>query len=122
MARGKPGTHASLSLSLSRTFAVSDILGGKGCKIFKRDLKRAFRQIPVDPNDIPLLGFQVDSEFYFHSVLPFGGRSCVMCCQRTTKAVVFILEQEEIFVDVYIDDFFGTEEANNADYAFERIK
>ena len=95
---------------------------GEGCKIFKRDLKRAFRQIPVDPNDIPLLGFQVDSEFYFHSVLPFGRRSCVMCCQRTTKTVVFILEQEDILVDVYIDDFFGAEEANKADYAFERIK
>ena len=95
---------------------------GKGCKIFKRDLERAFRQIAVDPNDIPLLGFQVDSEFYFHSVLPFGGRSCVMCCQCTTKAVVFILEQEDILVDVYIDDIFGAEEANKADYAFERIK
>ena len=95
---------------------------GKGCKIFKRDLKRAFRQIPVDPNNIPLLGFQVDSEFYFHSVLPFGRGSCVMCCQRTTKAVVFILEQEDILVDVYIDYFFGAEEANKADYGFERIK
>ena len=95
---------------------------GKGCKIFKRDLKRAFRQTPVDPNDIPLLGFQVDSEFYFHSVLPFGGRSCVMCCQRTTKAVVFILEQEDILVDVYIDDFFGAEEAKKLTMRLKELK
>ena len=54
---------------------------GHGCKIFKRDLRRAFRQIAVDPRDIPLLGFQVDNQIYFHCVLPFGGRSCVLCCQ-----------------------------------------
>ena len=45
---------------------------GKGCHIFKTDLRRAFRQIPVDPADIPLLGFQVNDLLYFHVVLPFG--------------------------------------------------
>ena len=71
------------------------------------DLKRGFRQIKVDPNDIPWLVFQVDSEFYSHSVLPFGRRLCVRCCQRNTKAAVFILKQEDILVDVYINDFFS---------------
>ena len=30
---------------------------GHGCLIFKRDLKRAYRQISVCPADIPLLGY-----------------------------------------------------------------
>ena len=74
---------------------VSFILSKRhGCKIFKRDLRRALRQIAVDPRDIRLLGFQVDNQIYFHCVLPFGGRSCVLCCQRTTKSVVYILEKK----------------------------
>ena len=97
------------------------IAKGRNCKIFKRDLKRAYRQIPVDPADTPLLSFQVDGRFYFHRFLPFGGRSCVMCCQRTTKAVVYILECDGILVDVYIDDFFGAEHADIAAIVFQRI-
>ena len=32
---------------------------GKGCHIFKTDLRRAFRQIPVDPADIFCLAFKL---------------------------------------------------------------
>ena len=94
---------------------------GRGCKVFKRDLKRAYRQLAVDPKDIPLLGFQVDNMLYFHRVLPFGGRSCVMCCQRTTKSVVFMLAEDDISVDVYIDDFFGAESEELAEVVFSHI-
>lgn len=40
---------------------------GRGCHVFKKDLSRAYRQIPADPGDYHLLGFQVDGNFYFHS-------------------------------------------------------
>ena len=36
---------------------------GKGCKIFKRDLKRAFGQLPVDPNIILPQPASLVSEF-----------------------------------------------------------
>ena len=39
---------------------------GKGFHIFKTDLRRAFHQIPVDPADIPLLGFQVNDFISFY--------------------------------------------------------
>ena len=42
---------------------------GSGCHVFKKDLSRAYRQIPVDPGDYHLLGFQVDGHFYF--IQPF---------------------------------------------------
>ena len=29
---------------------------GKGCKIFKVDISRAFRHVPIDPGDLDLLG------------------------------------------------------------------
>ena len=76
----------------------------------------------MDPRDIPLLGFQVDNQIYFHCVLPFGGRSCILCCQGTRKSVVYILEKENISADVYIDDFFGAETPELANMVFCRIK
>ena len=79
-------------------------------------MRRAFRQIPVDPADIPLLGFQVNDLLYFHVVLPFGLRSAVLICQRTTKAVVFILTKDNALVDVYIDDFFGAATVEEAPF------
>ena len=94
---------------------------GKGCHIFKTDLRRAFRQIPVDPADIPLLGFQVNDLLYFHVVLPFGLRSAVLICQRTTKAVVFILAKDNALVDVYIDDFFGAATVEEAPFVYNRL-
>ena len=39
---------------------------GSGCHVFKKDLSCAYRQIPVDPGDYHLLGFQVNGNFYFH--------------------------------------------------------
>ena len=94
---------------------------GRGCKVFKRDLKTAYRQLAVDPKSIPLLCFQVDNMLYFHCVLPFGGRSCVMCCQRTAQSVVFMLAEDDISVDVYIDDFFGAESEELAEVVLLHI-
>ena len=45
---------------------------GSGCLLFKRDLKRAYRQFPIDPFDYPLLGYQWNNELYFDIVLPMG--------------------------------------------------
>lgn len=63
---------------------------GSGCHVFKKDLSRAYRQIPVDPGDYHLLGLQADGNFYFHTVFPFGLRSATLACQRITQSVVYI--------------------------------
>ena len=54
-----------MSLRL-RFFAFDTIVDsivklGKGCWIWKRDLKDAYRHIMVHPDDWPLLGFVFDS-------------------------------------------------------------
>ena len=59
-------------------------LGGRHCHIYKKDLARAFRQIPLDPKDIPLLGFVVNNQLYFHTCFSFGLRSATMVGQRVT--------------------------------------
>jgi len=94
---------------------------GQGCHVFKKDLSRAYRQLPVDPGDYHLLGFQVNGKFYFHTAFPFGLRSATQGCQRTNKSVVYILNNMGIQVDVYIDDFYGAARPEHSQSAFQRM-
>jgi hypothetical protein len=43
-------------------------LKGQGCMIFKRELKRAYRQLAVDPADIHLLGYKWRGHVYFDNL------------------------------------------------------
>ena len=54
---------------------------GPGCLVFKTDLSRAYRQLPVCPADIGLLGFSWRRYLFVDRVLPFGLRSSAMFCQ-----------------------------------------
>ena len=94
---------------------------GRGCHVFKKDLWWAYRQIPIDPQDYPLLGLYIDGSLCFHTALPFGLRSATMICQRTTKSVAYILNTEGISVDVYIDNFYGAESNDLSDLSFQRM-
>ena len=38
---------------------------GRGCMLYKRDLRKAYRQFPIDPHDNHLLGYTWNSQFYF---------------------------------------------------------
>ena len=77
--------------------------------------------MPLDPKDVPLLGFVVNNQLYFHTRFPFGLRSATMVCQRVTKAVIHILTTEGYLADVYIDDFYGVDLAELAGVAFQRM-
>ena len=67
---------------------------GTGCLLYKHDLKRAYRQFPVDPLDYPLLGYCWQHSLHFDSVLLMGLRSDAMACQRIMNAVCYICEME----------------------------
>ena len=92
---------------------------GVGCLIYKRDLKRAYRQFPVDPRDYPLLGYCWNHSLYFDVVLPMGLRSAAMACQRITSAVCFICEAEGHHTLSYLDDFIGVAPPDTAWQAYE---
>lgn len=115
--------HRPFHLHLPGIDRIVEFLNRKrpSCLVFKKDLKCAYRQIPVDPNDYHLLGMCIDGQFYFHTVMPFGLRSATLACQRTTKAVSYILSDEGILVDVYIDDFYEAETQELAEHSFDRI-
>ena len=81
---------------------------GRGCLLYKRDLKRAYRQIPVDPGDIHLLGFSWNWHLFVDRVLTMGLRRAAFICQRVTSALAYIFEERTgLSIINYLDDFAG---------------
>lgn len=95
---------------------------GPGCLMFKCDLSRAYRQIPIDPADVPLLGFIWRSLLFFDRVLAFGLRSAASLCQRLSNAITFLVAKYGYEIINYIDDFGGAEVAEKASDAFYTVQ
>lgn len=69
------GFTAKLTFPKTDDFALTIFQLGKGCLMFKVDLSRYFRQIPLDPADYSLIGYVINGQIYFDKVLPMGMRS-----------------------------------------------
>ena len=59
---------------------------GKGCKLYKIDLSRAYCQLRSDPLDWPLQGISWEGQHYVDVAIPFGLRHGASACQRTSEA------------------------------------
>ena len=92
---------------------------GRKCRIFIRDLSKAYRQLYMCPSSIHLLGYWFDDELYFDVTLSMGSRSAAYCCQCTTNAITYVYGTFG-FEDVnYLDDLGAAEEENRAEEAFD---
>ena len=95
---------------------------GPNSLLFKRDLKRAYRQIPIDPVDSRFLGYSWRGKLYFDRVAPFGLRSAAMMCQRTTTAINHIYKNHNYSAVNYLDDFAGCEQKHIAAIAYDTLQ
>ena len=94
---------------------------GRSCLMYKKDLSRAYRQIPIDPGDVHLVGYQWKGHIFFDKVLSMGLRSSAYICQRVTSAVSYMCTQMGYDVLNYIDDFAGAEKEDQAWTAYEAL-
>ena len=80
---------------------------GRHCTILKRDIKDAFRIIPVATGDHWLLGFQWENSFYTETCLPFGLRTAPALFNLFAEALHWILQYSTDWksVEHYLDDF-----------------
>ena len=97
-------------------------LKGQGCLMFKKDLNRAYRQIPLCPGDMHLVGFQWEDAIFADRVLPMGLRSSSQICQRVTSAVVFRYFNMGFMAVNYLDDFGGAEVPDRATEAYRTLE
>ena len=94
---------------------------GKGCLLFKCDLRQFYRQIPVCPKDYSKLGCFFNGYMYFDKVLVMGCHSSCCIAQRIVNALNFILQKEGVDCENYLDDLGRDEVPEFANYTFEKI-
>ena len=87
---------------------------GRFCLLYKRDVLRYFRQIPVCPMDYSLLGWRWRNFLYFDTKMPMGLQSVVYISQRLSTAMAYIHHQMEYFSINYIDDYGSVEPSHLA--------
>ena len=79
---------------------------GRGALMAKFDLKAAYRQIPVHPDDRCLLGMSWENELYIDTTLPFGLRSAPMIFSAVADGLAYIIREKGVKgLDHYLDDF-----------------
>lgn len=79
---------------------------GRGALMAKFDLKSAYRQVPVHPDDRWLLGMDWKGRLYVDKALPFGLRSAPMIFNAVAEALAYIIKQKGVGgLDHYLDDF-----------------
>ena len=115
------GTKIDLSFPRVDDLVALIKIKGKGCHLFKRDLKRAYRQIPVDVSDVPLLGYQFEGKFYFDLYLSMGLRSAAFICQRVTNAIRYMCQLMQIAILNYLDDLAGADAPELALKSYEEL-
>lgn len=99
---GKDYTYALPSISDLTSKLIQ--LGG-GAWMWKADLSRAYRQLRVDPLDFPLLGLQVDEQYYLDLCPSFRCRSSSTACQRTSNALSYTMGKAGCAILAYLDDY-----------------
>ena len=82
---------------------------GQGCYIIKRDIKDAFRNIPVAPADRPLLAFSWDSKTYMECCLPFGLTTAPFIFNLFAEGLNWLLTAYLPVASIvhYLDDFIS---------------
>ena len=88
---------------------------GPGTLMAKIDLKSAFHQCPVRPDDWHLLDLKWRDQFYFDKCLTFGLRSAPFLFDQVGKAIKWIARHRGVaHLVCYLDDFltFGTPDSS----------
>ena len=80
---------------------------GKNAFIYKIDLARAFRQLPIDPHDYDLLCLHWKGAYYCDLFCPFGQVSGSSFCTRLTMFFSYLARQKGHVTYTYVDDVVG---------------
>ena len=79
----------------SRTFLWM-MWQGRGVLMAKFDLKSAYRQVLVHPDDLWMLGMDWKGRLYVDKALPFGLRSAPMIFNAVAEALAYIIKQRGV--------------------------
>lgn len=96
----------SLSYTSIDEVVASIVNYGRGAMLAKMDIKQAYRNIPVHPNDRIYLGMQWNGSVYVDAVLPFGLRSAPLLFSAVADALLWMMHRNGgTIIFHYLDDF-----------------
>ena len=79
---------------------------GRGTKLAKMDIARAYRIVPVHPGDKPLLAVQWAGNIFFDTRIPFGLRSVPKFFTAVADALQWVFQKQGVtWVAHYLDDY-----------------
>ena len=83
------------------------VRAGRGCLLIKKDIKDAFRNVPVAEEDQWLLGFMWEDIYYKECCLPFGLGTAPILFNLFAEGFHWILQSHMPidFIFHYLDDF-----------------
>ena len=82
---GIPPEHKTVQYQCIDDAVKHMIKYGKGCYFSKTDIEHAYKIVPVHPSSYHLLGFSINSEYYYDKTLPMGlSYSCNLFEQFST--------------------------------------
>ena len=94
---------------------------GRGCKMWKVDLIKAYRQIYLCPGCVNKVTYKFNGKFFIDITLSMGSRSSARCCQRVTNMVVYVLGKKGFFAINYLDDLGLAEKADRAEKSYHTL-
>ena len=112
---GIVGSLCSLQYVSVESAAQTVLQLGRGTLLAKLDIRDAYRNIPVHPEDRWLLGMSWRGEVFIDTVLPFGLRSAPKIFSAVADAVEWIVRKNGVReLCHYLDDFlvFGSPGSN----------
>lgn len=97
---------------------------GRGCHLAKMDVKSAYRQIPIHPDDWCLFAVEVEQLIFIDTFCPFGGRSSGHIWERYAQAMQWMLEHKYNVPSTarWVDDFFFVMDAHDSDTIVSRAQ
>ena len=79
---------------------------GRGALLAKMDVRQAYRQVSVHPDDRPLLGMLWKGEVFVDTTLPFRLRSVPLLFTALADAALWVMKEHGTsHVFHYVDDF-----------------
>ena len=95
---------------------------GPSARLYKIDLKRAYRNLRTDPRDFTVLGLYWKGKRYVDVSVPFGIKSGASACQMVTDCVTHLMASQGHWTCTYLDDVMGVSNPSTADNAFTSLK
>ena len=96
-------------------------LGNKAL-IYKIDLSRAFRQIPIDPYDYNLLCLKWKGAYFCDLMCLFGKKIGSSICSRLTNLFRYLAYKNGHITFTYVDEVVGMSLPSKADEGFHYKK